>query len=187
MLYHGLERLRLPECRCRQGCERGNFSMGNVLAKVPDARTIVSPLYNCRGVLQANGTHLVGTHQLSRVMTPSNDSGVAYRMDGTHADIPSSSSIPVTPIPRTPKHNSQRSMSTVHHLDPEQGSLGSQGSVDLPVDCGQARLLELGKSPECRRRPFQAMRGPTGVKCLPHAEILWHPPFLWFRTYPVLR
>ena len=130
--------------------------MGNVLAKVPDARSIISPLYSCSGVMQAIGTHMVGTHQLSRAMTHSNDSGMAYRMNGTHADIPSSSSVPVTPVPRTPKHNSQRSMSTVHHLDPEQGSLGSQGSVDLPVDCGQARLLELGKSPECRRTPFQA-------------------------------
>lgn len=30
-------------------------------------------------------------------------------------------------------------------MDAEQGSLGSQGSVDLPVDSGQARLIELGE------------------------------------------
>ena len=71
---------------------------------------------------------------------------VVYRMNGTHADIPSSSSVPVSPVARTPKYSSNRSLPTIRDMDAEQGSLGSQGSVDLPVDSGQARLLELGES-----------------------------------------
>ncbi len=75
---------------------------------------------------------------------------VVYRMNGSHADIPSSSSVPVSPAVRTPKYGPNRGLPTIRDLDTEQGSLGSQGSVDLPVDSGQARLLELGKPPQLR-------------------------------------
>ena len=75
---------------------------------------------------------------------------VVYRMNGTHADIPSSSSVPVSPVAKAPKYGSNRSLPTIRDMDTEQGSLGSQGSVDLPVDSGQARLIELGKSSNSR-------------------------------------
>lgn len=82
---------------------------------------------------------------------------VVYRMNGTHADIPSSSSVPVSPVGRTPKYGSNRSLPTIRDMDAEQGSLGSQGSVDLPVDSGQARLLELGKSFHSRHGLFSRL------------------------------
>ena len=66
-------------------------------------------------------------------------------MNGSHADIPSSSSVPVSPAARTPKYGPNRGLPTIKDMETEQGSLGSQGSVDLPVDSGQARLLELGE------------------------------------------
>ena len=66
-------------------------------------------------------------------------------MNGTNADTPSSSTVPISPAVRTPRYVPNRGLPTIHDLDAEQGSLGSQGSVDLPVDSGQARLLELGE------------------------------------------
>jgi hypothetical protein len=66
-------------------------------------------------------------------------------MNGSNADGPSSSTVPVFAPARTPKYVPKKDLITIQDLYAEQGSLGSQGSVDLPVDSGQARLLELGK------------------------------------------
>lgn len=87
---------------------------------------------------------------------PGADSGMMER----HADIPSSSSVPVTPMAKGPKYGCNRSLPTIKDMDAEQGSLGSQGSVDLPVDSGQARLLELGELPQSKGPTVQ--RNGTG-------------------------